>query len=1116
MGLRLEYESVRAVLLHCSPLPSLDAAIQEILFEERHLSTNLSKHSDAILASTYSPPGASSTFCMNFKLTSHKFINCPKIECRYCHKPDHILDNFPIKPLRPRNYSTRAKNFTKPSNSSAATVAPDNSTTPQFQISDLQSLLNRLISSTSSALALSPGNRWLFDSGCCNHMTSNYSLMNTPSPTKSLPPIYVADGNCINITHMGIINTPSLNLLHTYCVPNLTFNLVSVGQLCDLGLTVSFSSNGCQVQDPQTGQTIGTDRKVGRLFELLSLQVPPPSISAPVTDSNTYQWHLHLGHASQEKLCHLISINNLNSITKFFPFNCLNCKLSKQPALSFSKSTSICDKPFDLIHSDIWGPAPTSTVYGYRYHVLFIDDFSQFSWIYFLKHRSELSRTYIEFANMIRTQFSCPIKTLRTDNALEYKDSTLLSFLSQQGTLVQRSCPHTSQQNGRAERKHRHILDSVRALLLSVSCPEKFWGEAALTSVYTINHLPSSVLQNISPFERLYGTPPNYSNLKVFGCACFVLLHPHEHIKLEPRARLYCFLGYGTEHKGFRCWDPLSNRLRISRHVTFWEHTIFSHLSSFHTSFLVLNLSSLTHLLTFFLSLSPLLIMSLLNLHLLLQPRTSRPSLMGILTLLQTPLLVILLGTDPIWQKVMNDELQAFEKTHTWDYVDLPPGKRPIGWKWIYKIKTHSDGTIKCYKARLVAKGYSQEYGIDYEETFAPVARMTSVRSLLAVAAAKQWPLLQMDVKNAFLNGTLSKEVYMKPPPRTSSPPHKVCLLRRALYGLKQAPRAWFATFSSTITQLGFTFSPHDTALFTRHTPQGIVLLLLYVDDMIITSNDPHAISDLQHYLGQHFEMKDLGSLNYFLGLEVSRCSDGYLLSQAKYASDLLARSRITDSNTASTPLDPNVHLTPYDGVPLEDVSLYRQLVGSLIYLTVTRPDIAYAVHIVSQFMAAPRTIHFTVVLRILRYVKGTLGHGLQFSSQSSLVLSVYSDADWAGDPTDRRSTTEYRALADATAEILWLRWLLADMGVLQQGPTLLHCDNRGAIQIAHNDVFHERTKHIENDCHFICHHLLSHTLLLQSVSTTEQPADIFTKALPSTHFNQIRIKLKLTATLPP
>ncbi|TYK18485.1 putative mitochondrial protein [Cucumis melo var. makuwa] len=648
-------------------------------------------------------------------------------------------------------------------------------------------------------------------------MTSNYSLMNTPSPTKSLPPIYAADDNCMNITHIGTVNTPSLNLPHTYCVSNLTFNLVSVGQLCDLGLTVSFSPNGCQ------------------------------------------------------------------------------------------------------------------------------------------------------------------------------------------GTLVQCSCPHTSQQNGRVEHKHCHILDS-----------------------------------NISLFEKLYGTPPNYSNLKTFGCACFVLLHPREHTKLEPRARLYCFLGYGTEHKGFRCWDPLSNRLRISRHVTFWEHTKFSRLSSFHTSF-----SSPQPFFTdtsidlFPLSESPL------GNELAQSAPTSATSDQSSIsddspepTSDTPPRRSTRASIDPLWQKAMNDELQALEKTHTWDYVDLPPDKRLISF----------------------------------------------------VAAAKQWPLLQMDVKNSFLNGTLSEEVYMKPPPGTSSPPHKVCLLRRALYGLKQAPRAWFATFSSTITQLGFTSSPYDTALFTRHTPQGIVLLLLYVDDMIITG--------------------------------------------------------ITDSNTASTPLDPNVHLTPYDGVPLKDVSLYRQLVGSLIYLTVTRPYITHVVHIVSQFMAAPRTIHFTAVLRILRYIKGTLGHGLQFSSQSSLVLSDHSDADWAGDPTDRpfatgycfylgdsliswrskkqsvvsRSSTEseYRALASTTTELLWLRWLLADMNVPQQGPTLLHCDNRSVIQIAHNDVFHERTKHIENDCHFIRHHLLSNTLLLQPVSTIEQPADIFTKALPSTRFNQLRTKLKLTATLPP
>ncbi|KAL0554380.1 hypothetical protein IC582_008299 [Cucumis melo] len=296
---------------------------------------------------------------------------------------------------------------------------------------------------------------------------------------------------------------------------------------------------------------------------------------------------------------------------------------------------------------------------------------------------------------MIRTQFSCPIKTLCTNNALEYKDSILLSFLSQQGNLVQRSCPHTSQQNGRVERKHRQILDSVRGLLLSASCPEKFWGEAALTSVYTINRLPSSVLQNISPFEKLYGTPLNYSNLKTFGCACFVLLHPHEHTKLEPRVHLYYFLGYGTEHKGFHCWDPLSNRLRISRHVTFWEHTMFSRLSSFHTSF-----SSPQPFFTdtsidlFLLSESPLgnelaqsAPTSATSDQSSISDGSSEPTpdtppyrstrvreppihlqdyhCFSTIVSLVEPTSYQEASTNPLWQKAMNDELQALEKTHT-------------------------------------------------------------------------------------------------------------------------------------------------------------------------------------------------------------------------------------------------------------------------------------------------------------------------------------------------------------------------------------------------------------------------------------------------------------------
>ena len=365
-------------------------------------------------------------------------------------------------------------------------------------------------------------------------------------------------------------------------------------------------------------------------------------------------------------------------------------------------------------------------------------------------------------------------------------------------------------------------------------------------------------------------------------------------------------------------------------------------------------------------------------------------------------------SSNPLWKKAMAEELQALISTHNWDLVDLPRDKFVVGCKQVYKIKTRADGSIDRYKARLVAKGFTQEYDIDYEETFAPVARLTSVRSLIAIAPVKQWKMLQMDVKNAFLNGDLIEEVYMQPPPGYDHPPNQVCRLIKALYGLKQAPRAWFAKFSSTVCQFSFQSSPHDHALFIWKTTRGCTLLLLYINNMIITRDDLQGIYDLKFFLKQQFDMKHLKLLNFFLGLEVSYNQSWYYLSQAKYASDIVSRTSLTDSKTVHTPMKANAHFSATDGTPLNDDTLYRQLVGSLIHLTVTRPDIAHVIHIVSQFMATPRTTHFAVVIRILRYVKGTMFQGLHFSRHSSLDLRAFSDADWAGDATYRRSTTSY------------------------------------------------------------------------------------------------------------
>uniref|UniRef100_A0A2N9G1T1 Integrase catalytic domain-containing protein n=1 Tax=Fagus sylvatica TaxID=28930 RepID=A0A2N9G1T1_FAGSY len=584
----------------------------------------------------------------------------------------------------------------------------------------------------------------------------------------------------------------------------------------------------------------------------------------------------------------------------------------------------------------------------------------------------------------------------------------------------------TSQQNGRAERKLRHILDTVRALLLSSKVPVPFWGEAVLTAAHAINRIPSPTISNQTPYERLFGSPPHYQHLRSFGSACFVLLQPHEHNKLEPRSRLCCFLGYGETQKGYRCYDPIAHRLRISRHVVFWEHRLFTESrfllspavstsipqteSSDHSS------GSSSQETPHSSPESPAPAPSEDPAPATTLRRSSRVTTLPshlrdfhcytALATLHEPHSYREASSNPLWQAAMAEELDALSRTRTWDLVDLPPEKSVVGCKWVFKIKTRSDGSIERYKARLVAKGFTQEYGIDYEETFAPVARLSSVRTLLAVAASRQWKLFQMDVKNAFLNGDLSEEVYMQPPPGLSHPPDKVCRLRRALYGLKQAPRAWFAKFSSTVSRLGFSISSYDSALFLRRTGKGTILLLLYVDDMIITGDDLSGIQELKAFLSQNFEMKDLGHLSYFLGLEITSSDDGFYLTQAKYTSDLLSRAGLTDHKILDTPIEFNARLTPSSGELLPDPTLYRQLVGSLVYLTVTRPDISYAVHQVSQFMSAPRSTHYAAVLRILRYLKGTLFHGLHFSAQSPLTLRAYSDADWAGDPTDRRSTT--------------------------------------------------------------------------------------------------------------
>ncbi|CAM8925259.1 unnamed protein product [Rhodiola kirilowii] len=495
--------------------------------------------------------------------------------------------------------------------------------------------------------------------------------------------------------------------------------------------------------------------------------------------------------------------------------------------------------------------------------------------------------------------------------------------------------------------------------------------------------------------------------------------------------------------------------------------------------------------------------------------------------------------TDPNWMAAMQKEITALEANDTWILTELPEGKTLVDCKWVYKLKFKSDGTLERYKARLVARGFTQVEGLDYHDTFAPVAKMTTVRCLLAVAAARQWPIYQLDVDNAFLHGSLDEEVYMKLPVgfyKKEKAAGKVCKLVKSLYGLKQASRQWFAKFSEAITDFGFQRSLNDYSLFTLKKGTDFLILLVYVDDVVITGTSSSLISDVKKYIHDLFRIKDLGLLKYFLGLEVARSDAGIFLNQRKYAIELLEEHNLLQCKPARTPMNSKHKLSLSEEPLLSDALPYRKLVGKLIYMSITRPDLAYPIHILSQYMQCPTEEHMRAALKLLRYIKNAPAQGILFSSESSLQLQAFCDADWAACPVTRRSITghcvllgssiiswktkkqpvvsrssaesEYRAMAAVCCELVWLSRLLGDMGVHMTSPIPLHCDNKAAIHIAHNPVFHERTKHIEIDCHLVRAHVLSKFINPVHVGTAEQPADIFTKSLQRDQLQHLCSKL--------
>ncbi|KAK9931774.1 hypothetical protein M0R45_019038 [Rubus argutus] len=427
----------------------------------------------------------------------------------------------------------------------------------------------------------------------------------------------------------------------------------------------------------------------------------------------------------------------------------------------------------------------------------------------------------------------------------------------------------------------------------------------------------------------------------------------------------------------------------------------------------------------------------------------------------------------------MDSEIESIEKNGTWILTDLPAGAKKIGVKWVYKTKLNKHGEIEKYKAHLVAKGYVQEYEIDYSEVFAPVARMDTVRMILALAAQRSWVVYQLDVKSTFLQGELAEDIYVEQPKGyvQKGAADKVYKLKKALYGLKQAPRAWFSRIEAYFLREGFERCHSDQTLFIKTNNGGNILIVsLYVDDLIYTGDNMVMIEEFKKSMMREFEMSNLGKMKYFLGIEVLQLSDGIFIDQKKYAMDVLKRFGMEGSNAVLNPIVPGFKISKDETGVEVDATFYKQIVGSLMYLTATRPDLMYAVSLISRYMSQPTELHHMAAKRILRYVQGTVNFGILYKKEGNRDLAAFTDSDYAGCLEDRKSTSgyafllssgavawsskkqpivtlstteaEFVAAAVCACQAVWMRRILEKLGHTQDGCTTVMYDNSSTIKL--------------------------------------------------------------------
>ncbi|WVZ15253.1 hypothetical protein V8G54_012819 [Vigna mungo] len=976
---------------------------------------------------------------------------------------------------------------------------------------------------------------WLIDSGCTNHMSYDRELFKELDKT-ALSKVRVGNGAYIAVKGKGTVaieGQTGLKLLSDVLyVPEINQNLLSVPQLLEKGYKVLFEDKNCIIKD-SAGKEVFKVRMKGKSFALDFMSEEHAAVHKEV--SNTILWHKRLGHFHHSALIFMKKNNMVRGLPDIEVESptCIACQYGKQTRLPFPQNkTWRAIQNLQLIHTDVGGPMSTPSLNGSRYYIIFIDDMTRMCWIYFMKFKYEVADIFWKFKTLVENQSKCKMQMIRSDNGTEYTSKKFNKFCEDTGVEHQLTAPYSPQQNGTAERKNRTIMEMARCLLHDKDLPKKFWAEAVNTAVFLLNRLPTKALQHRTPFEAWYGYKPELFNLKIFGCLCFSYIPHIKRDKLDKKAESGIFVGYSLISKAYRIYLPHRNKVIVSRDVKFLEFDCWSWKDNkFLEQFDCLNWKGNNEL-----------GLQEENEDVDDEPVRGTRLLSDIYQRCNVAVMepggYEEAATDKKWINAMEEELKMIEKNQTWELVDRPSHKKVIGVKWVYRTKFNPDGSVNKYKARLVVKGYAQMFGVDFSETFAPVARLDTIRLLLALAAQKGWLIHQLDVKSAFLNGYLEEEIFVEQPEgfALQGQEDKVYLLKKALYGLKQAPRSWYSRIDAHLMSLGFVKSLSEYTLYIKKVNKDILMISLYVDDLFVTGNCKEMIDKFKEEMENVFEMTDLGKMTFFLGMQVQQKKNEIFVCQEKYAKEVLMKFNMGECKSAATPMNQKEKFCREDGAEKVDEKLFRSLIGCLMYLTATRPDIMHSVSLLSRYMHCASEIHFQAAKRILRYVKGTIDYGIWFKKVESLSFHGYSDSDWAGCVDDMRSTSgycfslgsgvfswcskkqeiiaqstaeaEYVAAAAAVNQTVWIRKIMADLHIEQEGSTNIFVDNQAAISISNNPVFHGKTKHFKIKLFLLREVQKEGQVKLVYCKSEDQVADILTKALPKSRFEFLRQKL--------